>query len=89
MYIDSSRLLDLRKIDSLLKDVSQPLYRKKRFAETRAKILRQLKDPKLAVLRERLVRATLAEDKYEAWKISCQIKDYMKEEKHEWEGGGK
>ena len=45
--------------------------------------MKQIKDPKISKLRERLVKATYDENKYEIWKISAQIKDYLKEDKLE------
>jgi hypothetical protein len=47
------------------------------------KIIKQIKDPKVSKLRERLVKATYAEDKREIWKISALIKDYLKEDRLE------
>lgn len=80
MFVDSSRIKDLAYIEKILADPKHPQYRKERFARTKAKILRQLKDPELAKLRERLVKATVAEDKLQIQKIQLQIKAYTKEE---------
>jgi hypothetical protein len=80
MFVDSSRIKDLEYIQKILDDPKHPQYRKERYARTREKILSQLKDPELAQLRERLVRATIAEDKVEIQKIQLQIKAHTKEE---------
>lgn len=80
MYIDSSRIKDLETIKGWLADPKFSRARKQMFLETYKKIQSQLHDKKLAGMRERLVKATKAEDKVEMWKITNQIKDYAKEE---------
>lgn len=55
------------------------LTRKKQIQRNIDKILAQLQDRKLAGLRERLMLAHLYSDKREIWKITNQIKDYLKE----------
>jgi len=44
------------------------------------KIVAQLKDKKLMGMRERLIKATLAGDQYEARKIEQQMRAYTKED---------
>ena len=83
MFIDSSRLKDLDQLKAWMNDYSYSLARRKMFKRTHDKILAQVRDPRLAKLRERLTLATRAGDKLEMWKIMNQIKDYAKEEKLE------
>lgn len=63
-----------------MNDYKYSTARRKMFFRTYKKIQSQLHDKKLASMRERLVKATKAEDKLEMWKITNQIKDYAKEE---------
>lgn len=83
MYVDSSRLKDLSMLRAWIDDPKYSIDRKKMFQRTFDKIVAQMRDPKLAGLRERLMKATKAEDKLEMWKITNQIKEYMHEEKLE------
>jgi hypothetical protein len=80
MFTDTSRLKDLYQLKAWMSDPKHSPARRKMFFETYKKIQSQLHDRKLATLRERLTKATIAEDKYEMWKITNQIKDYMGEE---------
>ncbi len=80
MYIDSSRIKDLTQLKAWMNDYKYSTARRKMFFETYKKIQSQLHDKKLASMRERLVKATRAEDKVEMWKVTNQIKAYAKEE---------
>jgi len=80
MYIDSSRIRTMARIQSDLDDPTTPMWRKKKAYRLKTKIQKELKDPTLARMRERLTIAASNNDKYEMWKLTCQIKDYMKEE---------
>lgn len=80
MYTDSSRIHDLRQLKGWMNDSKYSKARRKMFSETYKKIQTQLHDKKLANMRERLIKATKAEDKLEMWKITNQIKSYAKEE---------
>jgi hypothetical protein len=80
MFTDSSRIKDLEQIKGWLADPKFSKPRRQMFLDTYKKIQSQLHDKKLANMRERLVKATKAEDKVEMWKITNQIKDYSKEE---------
>lgn len=80
MYIDSSRIRLINKLQNDLRDVKIPMWQKKKAQRLITKVQKELKDKHLAEMRERLVRAVRADDKYETWKITCQIKDYMHEE---------
>lgn len=83
MYIDSSRIQDLIQLKEWMEDDKFSIDRRRMFKRTYDKIKGQLHDKKLATMRERLMRATRAGDKLEMWKITNQIKDYMREEKLE------
>lgn len=80
MYVDGSRIADLTQIKKWMNDTSYSLARRKMFRRTYTKIQSQLHDQKLAAMRNRLVKATKAENKVEMWKITNQIKSYSKEE---------
>lgn len=88
MYVDSSRIKDIEQIKGWLADPKFSTARKRMFNDTLKKIQSQLHDKTLASKRERLIKATKAEDTLEMWKITNQIKDYSKEElvsqKYEW-----
>jgi hypothetical protein len=80
MYVDSAREADLRELKAVRDDPAQPMSDRRRASKAFDKILSQLKDPKLAAMRERLMKATYAADLPETWKITNQIKDYLGEE---------
>lgn len=80
MYTDSSRIKDLQQLKVWMNDPKYSMARRKMFFRTYQKIQSQLHDQKLASMRERLVKATKAENKVEMWKITNQIKAYAKEE---------
>lgn len=80
MYTDSSRVKDLYQLKVWMNDPSYTKARRKMFSDTYKKIQSQLHDKKLSSMRERLVKATKAENKVEMWKITNQIKSYAKEE---------
>jgi len=80
MYTDSSRIKDLYQLKVWMNDSKFSMARRKMFADTYKKIQSQLHNQKLANMRERLVKATKAENKVEMWKITNQIKSYVKEE---------
>lgn len=81
MFIDTSRLHDLRRLDALLNDDTKPMHLKRRVWRTKQKILGQLFNPRLAKERERLYLATLAGDRREMWKITNIIQDITHQEK--------
>lgn len=78
--MDKTRLDDLELLTSVMNDDSIPLQRRKRAFEQYKKIMGQLKDKKLAAMRERLRKAAYHQDQLEQKKIASQIKDYMDEE---------
>lgn len=80
MYIDASRLKDLEMLKTLMEDYTKPMKARQVASRTHDKIMREIKDPVVSKLRERLVKATYAEDKKEIWKISNQIRAHLKEE---------
>jgi hypothetical protein len=83
MYVDTSRIKDLEMLQKWMDSPNFTPERKQMFHRTVKKIVTQMKDPRLGAMRERLMKATKAEDKLEMWKITNQIKDYMHEEKLE------
>lgn len=80
MYVDSSRLKTLTRIHKDLHDFNTPMQIKRNAHRLRAQIQKDVHDHKLSKLREQLARAVTASDKYETWKLTCQIKDHMGEE---------
>lgn len=81
MFIDSSRQHDLQRIDRMTKDLSVPLYLRRKAYASKKQILKQLHDKKLVRMRERLIAAGRVNDKWEMYKITNQIKDYLHEER--------
>lgn len=88
MYMDSGRLADLRDLDKQLNDYSLSVADHRRAWRTKQRILKQLRDPQLASMRERLMKAAKANDQREMWKITNQIKEHNKDELVEWWGYG-
>lgn len=84
MYIDKAREADLRILTAEINDDTQPRHLRQRAYKVKQKILHQLRDKKLASLRERLLKASAANDEWETWKITNQIKDHLKEERIDW-----
>ncbi len=80
MYVDSSRAKDLSLLKEWMEDPKYTPARRKMFFRTYHKIQTQLHDKKLSAMRERLIKATIDENKVEMWKITNQIKSYAKEE---------
>lgn len=80
MYIDSSRIQDLLELKEDMADESIPLGERRKAYRAYCEIQAQLKDKKLAAMRERLAKAQDVSDRYEVWKIRNQIKDYLGEE---------
>ena len=81
--MDEGRYHQLRELQKVLDDPTRTRFAKKSAYRTQQDILRQLKDKKLTHLREQLLNAANAGDKHAEWKISCQIRDYLKKEKVE------
>lgn len=81
MIVDSGRKFDLIRIDRQMNDLSIPLSLRRKAFKAKKQILKQIHDKKLAKMRERLILASKHDDKWEMWKITNQIKDYMKEER--------
>lgn len=80
MFIDTARIRTIARLNAELSDPSVPMSTKRKAHRLKAKLQKQMKDKKLATMRERLTMAVTANDKYETWKLTCQIKDYLKEE---------
>lgn len=80
MFIDSSRIMTMTRLQRELNDPKVPMETKRKAFKLKSKLQKEMKDPILASMRERLFLAVRTEDKYEVWKITCQIKDYMKED---------
>jgi hypothetical protein len=80
MYIDTAREHDLKYLKAIRDDVTETTKHRRAAHMAYNKIMAQLRDPILAGLRERLMKAGLAQDKLEMWKIRNQIKDHLKEE---------
>ena len=80
MFIDTSRIRTMARIQYELDSPKVDMVTKRKAFRLKSKLQREMKDPTLATMRERLTKAVSNDDKYEIWKITCQIKDYMKEE---------
>lgn len=79
--MDTGRLKDLVKLQAVIDEPTNSLAKKRWAASVQADIVRQLKDRRLRKLRLALVHAAQNYDEREEWKISQQIKDYLKKEK--------
>lgn len=79
--MDQGRYKDLAKLQVVLDDPTKPVSVKRQAYSVKQDIIRQLKDKKLTALREQLVKAAQNFDELAEWKISNQIKDYMKKER--------
>lgn len=84
MYIDSGRLALIHRLNAEINDDSKPMVERQKAYRLKSKIQAQLKDKTLATMRERLMKAGRANDEWEMWKITNQIKDYLGEEGIEW-----
>lgn len=80
MFIDTARIRTIARINAELSDPSVPMSTKRKAHKLKVTLQKQMKDKRLAIMRERLTMAVNADDKYETWKLTCQIKDYLKEE---------
>lgn len=83
-YLDSGRQVDLLRIDQRINDKNSPPMMVRGYQRTKAKVLKQLKDKKLAQLRERMMSASRHNDQWEMWKISCLIQDHTGQERAEY-----
>jgi hypothetical protein len=70
----------MARIQHELDDPRVDIVTKRKAFRLKSKLQVELKDERLAKMRERLTKAVSANDKYETWKLTCQIKDYMHEE---------
>ena len=82
--MDLGREVDLIRIANVLKDPNSDERLKRVAVRTRTKIIRQLHDRKLNHMRDRLMRASYANDEWAMWQMTNQIKDYLGEERIEW-----
>lgn len=80
MWIDSSRIRTIARLNQDLHDPSVPMSTKRKAHKLKQTLQKQMKDRQLSRMRERLNMASAANDRYEMWKLTCQIKDYLKEE---------
>jgi hypothetical protein len=72
------RLTTLNKLRAVRDDGSKPKHVRRGADKSMYKIMAQLKDRKLMAFRERLIKATIAGDKYEVWKIENRMRAYEK-----------
>lgn len=77
--MDKSRIKDLAQLERLINDPSKSSVSRRGADKARKNIIEQIKDKKLQLMRERLIKASEASDERAEWKISNQIKDYMNE----------
>lgn len=79
------RLTTLNKLKADRDNYGLPKIVRKRADDAMKKIIVQLKDRKLMAMRERLIRASLAGDHHEVWKIQNLMKAHegLELEKHE------
>jgi hypothetical protein len=70
----------MHRIQRELDDPKVPMATKRKAHKLKNKLQREMKDPILATMRERLTKAAGADDKLAVWKFTCQIKEYMHEE---------
>jgi hypothetical protein len=79
------RLTTLNKLKDMRDNPEIHPHHREGAAKAMERIKTQLKDKKLMKLRERLIKATIAGDLHESWKIENQIKAHEGKEleKHE------
>lgn len=77
--MDAGRYHDLKQLGRLINDSSKSKVARRGADKARKNIIAQLKDRKLQLMRERLIRASQANDEYQEWKIANQMKAYAKE----------
>lgn len=70
---------DLYDLHRQMHDTKLPMWRRKAANRTFVQIQDQLRDRRLMGLRESLLKANAANDKLYIWKITNQMKDYLKE----------
>ena len=80
MYIDKSRIHDIEKLKSKLDDSAIPTKQKRGYFRIYKTVMTQLKDKKLARLREQLFKCLVDGNQREIWKAQARIKDYLKED---------
>lgn len=73
---DNSRRIDMQKIDDKLHDKKTTRRGRRLLEISRAAILRQERDPYVRTLRDRLLRATQANDAHTVAKITEQLHAY-------------
>lgn len=79
--MDNGRLKDLKRLQAVIDNPLKSQASKKYARGIQHDIIRQLKDRKLRKLRLMLVKAAQNYDEVSEWKISCQMRDYLKQEK--------
>lgn len=77
--MDGTRESTLYYLAGVFKDPKKSKGARQNAYRNFCKIREQMKDKHLKDMRLRLVKAAQADDKYEMWKIECQIRDYLKE----------
>lgn len=78
---DHGRHGELTKLNKQRNDFNETHVTRAAADKAHAKIVRQMKDKKLMGMRERLIRAAQAADRYEVAKITAQMKDHTKEDR--------
>ena len=81
--MDESRAKDLAHLQSVIDDPLKPYLARYRADKAKQAIIRQMKDPKLRRMRERLIKAAKAFDEEAELKIGQEIKSYLHENRLE------
>lgn len=77
--MDESRAKDLAHLQAVIDNPLKPYLARYRANKAKQAIIRQMKDRKLCRMRERLIKAAKALDEEAEWKISQEIKYYLRE----------
>jgi hypothetical protein len=75
--MDGTRIADLDRLTMVIHNPDESVAHKRQAARALGRIKRQMHDPKLKALRERLIRATQANDTYWVEKLSDELHDYQ------------
>lgn len=79
--MDSSRDADFKHLRSVIANPKKPRGVKRAAHIAAKKIVSQMRDRKLTQMRHRLVKAARAHDEHVEWKLTNQIRDYLKQER--------
>jgi len=81
--MDNSRVKDLERFQKVIDNPAKHPFVKQAAHRAIKNIVKQMHDHRLTSMRHRLIKAAIANDELEQWKISNQIKEYAHEQKYD------